>query len=87
MPNGGGEGGVSGVFYNFSYSLTQHGCAVRVRFVVIMFILSRPRKNEPRKRTKGPKVPWNPAARKGRGAVALLIFSRSDAASAFAFAS
>ena len=31
-----------------------------------MFILSRPRKNEPRKRTKGPNALWIPAVRRCR---------------------
>ena len=31
---------------------------------MVMFILSRPRKNEPRKRTKGSNTLWKPATRK-----------------------
>ena len=40
-------------------SLAKYGVAL-----CVMFILSRPRKNEPRKRTKGSNTPSNPRARK-----------------------
>ena len=46
------------------------------RCLSFVFILWPAPKNEPRKRAKGPNARWKPAVRKGRGAVALLIFSQ-----------
>jgi hypothetical protein len=42
-----------------------------------MFILCRPTKNEPRKRTKGLNAPWDPAARKV-AALSLRSFFRQN---------
>gem|GEM_PF-2332848 len=39
------------------FALARHDAAR----CALAFILSRPRKNEPRKRTKGPNAPWNSA--------------------------
>ena len=58
--------------------------AARRAVQTAMFILSRSRKNEPRKRTKGPNALWLPATRKRRFALASLMFARRGASSAFA---
>ena len=42
-------------------SPTDARTAARRAVQTAMFILSRSRKNEPRKRTKGPNTPWHPA--------------------------
>jgi hypothetical protein len=56
------------------------------RRVGLCHFLARPKKWR-KKGAKGPDALWKPAVRKGRGAVALLIFSQKQTVSTLAFAS
>jgi hypothetical protein len=53
---------------------------------LLFMLLLAARQEVTKKRAKGPNALWKPAMRKGRGAVALLIFSQKYANSDFALA-
>ena len=65
-------------FLSFGRRTTRGG-----RFLLLLGVPQEVAK----KGTKGPNTLWKPAVRKGRGAVALLIFSQKQTASTLAFAS
>jgi hypothetical protein len=64
-------------------SLTLRDFIARVRCAVLVFILCRAAKNEPRKRAKGPNALWKPAARHEKSQI-FLIVARKQTSSAFA---